>query len=349
MINITILPYMYPTAYNDGSMASDYQLDMVYHGLSQLPDVHVQQIPPNPVMFQTCPKEELGKVWGKGMTLYGLLPPPKSNFEVEDSDLIILALHHTACNDQYGFYQAVKGMVDKFGKDKICVIDGSDRTEYSDETANLCKYFKRELLDDRTTALPLFFGVPEEKFTFYTRNTFCDNCSTNPPVKKIYDFSPMVPANYCWEGCEHLSSYVYKTEEEYYLQYQQSYFAYSCKKGGWATGRQNEIIINQCIPYITDLETYPKNCLFRYPKDLCIEAKKMKGVIPGTVNPYNPQVDTYIGDTRQIKPGEARGRIDRDIFDETEYYKLQKEFFNYAWKNLTTKRLAAYIIEEVLH
>ncbi len=310
---------------------------MVYHGLRGLPDVDVQFLP-NPYWmmksFKNQHPQEIRKIWGKGFTLYGLLDDPKPNFDVEDSDLIIVGLHHTMCNNQRGFYHAVKEMVDKFGKDKVCVVDGSDRTEFSDETAGLCTYFKRELLDDRTTAKPIFFGVPEEKFEW------------NTTEKKVYDFAPMVPANYCWDNCEHIKSYIYDTEEELYKQYQQSYFAYSCKKGGWATGRQNEIIINRCLPYVTDIESYPKRCLFKYPKELCIQVKKLKGVLPGTVEPYDPQVNTFIGDTRMIKPGDDRGRIDWDTFDLTKYNELVGVFLDYAWNYLTTKALGKYILSE---
>lgn len=337
MINITILPYMHHSAYCDGSNASDYQLDMVYHGLSQLPDVQVQQLPPNPVMFQICPEHELRKVWGKGMTLYGLLPYPRVKFEVEDSDLIILALHHTACNDQHGFYLAVKEMVEKFGRDKICVIDGSDRTEYSDETAGLCKYFKRELLDDRTTALPLFFAIPEEHFW----PTIPDK--TEP--RRRYEFSPIIPANFCW-NTKHTENYFkYDNQDDYYEHYRQSYFGFLSKKGGIQTGRTLEVIANNCMPYFLDIERYPKNTMHNFPKQLCIEAKKIKGVYPGTTLPYNPEIDTYIGDARQININNEGGYIDFNIFEFDKYYSLLKEIKTICKSKMTTKKLAAYLLE----
>jgi len=335
MINITILPFMGFNAYQSGEHASDFQLDMLRHGLAGLNTVKVQQIPENPFLFNNCNKDEIRKIWGKGFTLYGLLDPPTSDFPVEDSDLIIIGLHHTGFPHKEQFYHSVKDMVDKFGKNKIVVVDGQDNTDYQEEIASLCKYFKRELTDDRTTARPISFGIPEEKFSW-------------EKVDKKYDFSPMVPANFSWGDCGHLSTYIYQTEEEYYRQYEESFFAYSCKKGGWATGRGQEIIANNCIPYWTDIEVCPKNCLFQYPKELCIAAKKLKGVCPGTISPYDSSVDTYIGDTRQIKCGDKRGHIDWDVFSLTEYNALQSEIKTYAWKNLTTKSLAKYILEESL-
>lgn len=341
-INVTILPYMRSDAYQTGQMNSDYQIDQVYIGLSVIPEVNVQQIPRNPIVYKNCPPDMLKRSWGMGWTIYGLMEENNVSFDVGDSDLILIGLHHTMSHDLAGFHNAVKQTVDRFGKEKVCVIDGADFDHYSDETAQICKaYFKRELMDDRTTALPIFFAIPEEKFAHYTL--------TNLPVEKIYDFSPMVPAMYNWfPESPHVSSYCYKTEEEYYLQYQQSYFAYNCKKAGWTTNRQNECIANGTIPYFTDLEICPKNCLFNYPKELCLEAKRLKGVIPGTVTEWNPEVSTYIGDTRNIRPGEERGKIDWDKFDLKEYNILLEAIIKHGWINLTTKALARYILGEAL-
>jgi len=42
MIKVTILPYLSPLAYHSGVYASDYLIDMVYHGLKKLKNVKVQ-------------------------------------------------------------------------------------------------------------------------------------------------------------------------------------------------------------------------------------------------------------------------------------------------------------------
>lgn len=320
--------------YNNTEHVSDYQLDMVYHGLAQLPDVNVQFLPEPYWMrksFKDRNPEQIRRIWGKGYTVYGLMDDPAPGWDIDDSDLVIVGKHHTLHLDRLGLHNAVQDLVNKIGKEKVCVVDGHDGPEFLNETADLCNYFKRELVADDTKALPIFFAVPEEKFH-------------HGPVEKRHDFAPMVPANYSWENCRHTESYVYDTEDSYYEQYQQSFFGYSCKKAGWATGRQNEIIINKCIPFITDIEICPKYCLFNYPKELCLQAKRLKGVCPGTYGPYSPE-NTYIGDTRNIKCGEDRGFIDWGIFDLTEYNQLQKAFFDYAWQNLTTKALAKYILE----
>lgn len=336
-MKITILPFITASAYKDGANCSDYALDMMRSGLSELKNVQVQQVPENPIMFKDCPESEIRKSWGSGMTLYGLLDRPTYSFPIEDSDLIIIALHWTGFPYVQQFYNYVKHCVDSFPNIKFCVIDGQDNPYYADEIANLCPYFKRELMDDRTTAYPLFFAIPESKFNI-------------PNTPKVYDFSPMIPANYSWDNgnCEHLKTYIYKTEKEYYLQYRQSYFAYLCKKGGFFTGRTLEVIANGCCPFFTDIEKYPKNIMHNFPKELAIQAKKLKGVYPGTINDYNPEVDTYIGDTRQIKPGDERGYIDWNIFDVQEYFDITEEIRQICQKTMTTKALAKYVLEKVM-
>ncbi len=64
------------------------------------------------------------------------------------------------------------------------------------------------------------------------------------------------------------STYIYNTESDYYKGYQDSWFALTCKKGGWDCLRHYEIIANGCIPLFLDLDQCPKNTLTTFPKDL---------------------------------------------------------------------------------
>ena len=153
----------------------------------------------------------------------------------------------------------------------------------------------------------------------------------------------------------HQKSYIYEDEDSYYQDYQKSYFAYVCKKAredderaGCVTMSHFEILANGCVPFFTDVEKCPKNALFNYPKELCVRAKKLKGVYPGTKEPYNPQEDTFIGTSKQILPGEDRGYIDFDEFDLNEYNSLRDEFIEYTRLHLTTESMAKYFFDKVL-
>ncbi len=331
MIKVTILPYVHQSAYLSGMFASDYQIDMVYHGMMSLEDVQVQQLPENPLMFKACPKEWKEQSWGKAFTLYGLLDGNKGVFPVEDSDLIICCLHHTLYRDKERFHTAIKYCKDSFPKSKVIVVDGHDFTDYSEETAALCPYFKRELTDDRTSALPIFFGIPEEKL------------STTADIKKIRDFSEMVPANFNWNTEWTNNYHKWDNEEDYYQQYRESYFGLNSCKGGWQTGRLQEICAQDCLPYWTDLEVMPKNIYHNLNRELLQEVKRLPGV---NIDVIDSTLKTY--DARNIRFSKKPAWIDWCKFDLNKYESLRKELKEHCRKAMTTKALAKYILERSL-
>lgn len=326
-IKVTIIPYMNPQAYANGLHSSDYMIDQIFHGFRSISDVLVQQIPQNPIMFSDCPKEEIQKSWGFGFSLYGLLPNLDVNFPIEDSDIICCALHHTAHQDLRGFHRATKDLISRFGKKVIC-IDGHDFPDFMDETAELCLYFKRELLDDRK-AIPIFFAIPEEKIN-------------NNSVNKVRDFSSMVPTMMCWNDKWSNNYHKWDNESDYYRQYQESYFGINIKKGGWGTGRLQEICANDCLPYWTDIELMPKNTYHNLNRELFQEVKRLNGVVVNKIEP----LDVY--DTRNIRYGEFPGYIDWDKFEIDKYTELLKEIKEHCRKDMTTKSLAAYLLEKSL-
>lgn len=64
-----------------------------------------------------------------------------------------------------------------------------------------------------------------------------------------------------------LETYVFKEEDSYMKEYQQSEYGLTCKKGGWDCMRHLEIMGAGCIPCM-DLKDCPKLTMFRYPKYL---------------------------------------------------------------------------------
>jgi hypothetical protein len=136
--------------------------------------------------------------------------------------------------------------------------------------------------------------------------------------------------------------------------YTDSHFAYTCKKGredvleeSWDCMRHYEILAAGSIPYFTDIEKCPEKSMFRFPKDLCVRAKKMSGVFPGTKESFDSNKDTFIGTSKAIKSGEDRGYIDFEKFNASEYQDLLVEFREYTEKYLTTEAMAKYLLEEM--
>ena len=108
------------------------------------------------------------------------------------------------------------------------------------------------------------------------------------------------------------TSYIYHAEKDYYQQYQESFYGITMKKAGWDCMRHYEILTNNCIPYFIDLESCPKQTLTNLPKELLIEGRNLA-----------------------------------NNFDETKYFNILNELFEFTKNNLTTKKLAQYVLNHV--
>ena len=131
------------------------------------------------------------------------------------------------------------------------------------------------------------------------------------PVKtKI--LSDLIPGN--------LSTYIYQTETEYYNEYKKSYFAITTKKAGWDCMRHYEIIANGCVPYFPDIESCPPLTMALLPKDLIIEGNSLyKRFLASGLTPENISAHTD----------------------------LTNRFLKYTRDNLTTHRMAEYVLDKV--
>jgi hypothetical protein len=140
------------------------------------------------------------------------------------------------------------------------------------------------------------------------------------PEEKIVNFtilkkrilSELIPGN--------LNTYVYENEEDYYNQYRESFFAVTTKKAGWDCVRHYEILANGCIPYFPNIEECPENILALLPKDLLIEGNNL----------FKKFMDKFIFEL-----------TDDDI---RQYSILNNKLLTYVRNNLTTKKIAKYIL-----
>ena len=106
--------------------------------------------------------------------------------------------------------------------------------------------------------------------------------------------------------------YKFDIESLYYDDYNKSYFGVTMKKAGWDCMRHYEILANNCIPYFIGLEECPEYTLTNLPKELLFEAKDLA-----------------------------------NNFNETKYYSMLEEFATIVKENLTTKKLANYVLSYV--
>lgn len=130
--------------------------------------------------------------------------------------------------------------------------------------------------------------------------------------QKNKDFAFIIPGK--------IDTYIYNEEAEYYKDYQQSFFAITCKKGGWDCLRHYEILANGCIPWFDDIDKCPPLIMHFLPKDLIQKAMSL--------------------------PGVSRGCIDHSLFDPyiSEYYKILEELIAHTRKYLTTHSMAQYLL-----
>jgi len=116
------------------------------------------------------------------------------------------------------------------------------------------------------------------------------------------------------DNCTPTSSsvYIFDNEIDYYTNYQISKFGLTKKKGGWDSLRHYEILANKCLPIFENLEDCPEYTLTNLPKKKLIE---LSGKYPNISN--------------------------------EEYFQYLKYFHEYTLENLTTDKLANYLISKL--
>ena len=273
-----------------GGFINDYQNDLVFYGLRELFGDDVV----DSTQIISLYKEYEGRIpsqhlWG-GMTAFWLIGDnniDRTNIEEKIKDIYYDLIIYGAIKRCKNYYDLVSQY---YPPNKVILIDGNDETEL-DPLYNKHLYFKRELVEDHKNLLPITFGIPTNKLA-----------TTNIP--KTQDYATCIPGQ--------PETYVFKSEQPYYEDYQKSYYGVTTKKAGWDCMRHYEILGNYCIPYIVGLEDCPKNTLANLPKELLLEAKDLT-----------------------------------ENFEEQKYFSILNELFDYTKNNLTTKNLANYILSKI--
>jgi len=137
-------------------------------------------------------------------------------------------------------------------------------------------------------------------------------CKNVPKKEKI--LSNLIPGKLC--------TYIYNNQEEYYKEYQKSMFAITKKKAGWDCMRHYEIIFNYCLPVFEDIENCPNNIMTFMPKELLNKINIF----------YN-----------NIKDIEFHNLTNNEL---DEYNIYQNLLINYAKNNLTSIKIAEYILNK---
>lgn len=290
---------------------SDYLFDSLFHGLRSIPEIELVDYPRLWYMYadEYGPgKIDLHSMYGRGFTLYGTIKDDtvdRSDIEYKIKNDYFDRLLISA--DTYGIYG--KMAYDHANPEKIVWIDGSDswgaplcpHQYIKDAVYNLAGikwYFKRELIYPIPGILPIGFSFPKEKIPQQIPKTrsvaYCD------PRDK--------------------STYIYKTEEDYYNGYGESLFAVTTKKAGWDSMRHYEIMAANCIPWFLDIDQMPDTTCTFLPK---AELKTVNQLLT-TTNP-----NKFMTDTTQWTELNAL---------------IQNTFINHC----TTDKMAQYVLSKII-
>jgi hypothetical protein len=227
--------------------APDYQCDMLLHGLrSLLGDDVVDVARPWYMYASDVPAKVKPTLYGRGFTMYGLLPDDKGvdRTKIEEKirsryfDLII----YGSCWRNQAHLETVMKF---YPVERIVFVDGEDEQTLRQWMVNKGWYFKREILDKYQGISPIHFAIPAEKIRDAT-------------PKKVRDLATIIPGD--------RSTYVFTDEQSYYNDYATSRFGLTRKKGGWDCLRHYEIMANGCVPWFIDIHQCPVWTCTNLPK-----------------------------------------------------------------------------------
>ena len=217
----------------------DYQQDSTLHGLKSLFGSDCVDVPKIEYMYSSY--GDTSKLYGRGFTLFGLLP----DLECDREDIVRKLRNNYFDLAIYGsirrsrqYRQHVTGYMQPH---KIVAVDGEDD---QDLFPTIGWRFKRELARPTVGYWPIQFAIPEEKIV--------------GPLEKKNFMAPLDPCD--------KSTYIYNTERDYYRQYQESVFGRTQKKAGWDCMRHYEIMACGSIPYFPDLNMCPESTMVLFPK-----------------------------------------------------------------------------------
>lgn len=133
------------------------------------------------------------------------------------------------------------------------------------------------------------------------------------PRTKVRAFSTLIPGD--------LNTYSFYEESAYRTQYQESWYAFTWKKGGWDCMRHYEIIANGCMPYFPGLDQCPQETMTLFPKEIVLEAMMLPGIDP------------------------VNHKIDFTVFPVHRYEELLQRLMDYAREHLTCRAMAKRVLD----
>jgi len=244
--------------YLSNSDRCDYMRDMLCHGLRTLLGPDLVDAVKIETLYQSFPKVK--ELYGKGFTLYGLLPEIAIDRTEIDTkirskyfDLVIFS-SVPRFNDNHELFFLLGVVLESYPRNQIIFIDGADDPDLYRDLMKAGIYFKRERKNPVPESFSIQFAIPEEKIA---------------PPEQMKDFL-LAPLNQ-WDP----RTYIYEDEQSYYRDYRRSLFGRTSRKCGWDCLRHYEIMACNAIPYFENIEECPETLMMNLPKKELILAKQL--------------------------------------------------------------------------
>ena len=229
-----------------GGQSPDYQCDMLFHGLRQILGADV--IDSQRLWFMYESDVHGGRkrdLYGKGFSLYGLLPDipiDREDIEAKLRNRYFDIVVYGSVWRYLKFFPAVELL---YPRSRIALIDGEDHQMIRSDVVEKGVYFKRECLRTSRRCIPINFALPK--------------CRVREVVAaKTKLLGSVIPGR--------LDTYIYDDEHLYYEDYSRSIFGVTKKKDGWDCLRHYEILANGCIPLFIGVQYCPSHTLSTLPK-----------------------------------------------------------------------------------
>ena len=316
---------------DEAEFYNDYLSDLLLHGLRENFGKDVIDYPGSWHLYDDeVQKRQINqnKLWGKGFTLNDSLNAFNSFDRTDISSKIQ--------NNFFDFviYGSIRRsdlfldiVIDK--NIKHVYVDGEDDTFIDTKYSNKSLYFKRELNDRGGNVLPISFAIPKSKIV--------KNINQNP--KDL--LAPIIPGR--------LNTYIYEKEKNYYDMYFNSLFALTYKKAGWDCLRHYEILANGCIPLFLDLKKCPQETLKTLPRENLLSILNQNEFILSYYNPFKLFKKKFLTFSKIIKGiNSLYKNKDVNVFlkNNEGINFLRQELLEYTKSELTTSKLAKYVIEK---
>lgn len=255
----------------NGFIHIDYLDECVLIGLKELFGSQVVDVNKKLSLYTDYPDEMKYRLYGRGYTLTQNIEPHECDRDdIENKirnkfyDYVVYAKIEN-CNDYFDL------VYEHYPKNRIALLDGGDWMNIHPSVTYDTMFFKREcfLGMSNVNYSKYFNNIKPISFAFPTKRiTRSQNKS-----KLLSTINPLDRTTYFDK--DNPSEYKFKTEKEYYEEYQSSRFAITCQKAGWDCLRHYEIIGNGCIPLFHRVENAPPGTISMLPRRLLLQIRTM--------------------------------------------------------------------------